>query len=70
MTAKNLIDEILDAAGQAGGSVEIDRIAADGYRGDLSEEAQAILIEEHGTPGDALYAIQLAAQDLVSQRTD
>ena len=68
--AANLIDEILDGAGQAGGTDEIDSIAKDGYQGDLSEEAQAVLLAEHGTPGDALYAIQLAAQRLVSQRSD
>lgn len=70
MNAENLIDEILDGAGQAGGSDEIDSIAKKGYQGDLSEEAMAVLLAGHGTPGDALYAIQLAAQRLVSLRSE
>lgn len=67
MTADQIVRAAVDAAGQAGGLDEVQRIAAKGP-GDMtfSDEDMAVLIEEYGTTGDALYAIQREAQQRVS----
>jgi len=68
MDAAQIVRAAVDAAGQAGGLDEVSAIAANGP-GDMvfSEEDMAVLVEEYGSPGDALYAIQLEAQRRVSE---
>lgn len=67
MNANEIVRKALDAAGQAGGSDEIARIAEIGP-GEMtfSDGDMAVLVDGFGSPGEALYAIQLAAQHLVS----
>ena len=67
MTADQIVRAAVDAAGQAGGIDEVSAIAAKGP-GEMtfSDEDMATLVEEYGTPADALYAIQLEAQRRVS----
>ena len=63
MDAAQIVRAAVDAAGQAGGLDEVSAIAAKGP-GDMtfSAEDMAVLVEEYGTPGDAMHAIQLEAQ--------
>lgn len=61
-TAATVVDEV----GQYEGVDGIASVAAHGYHGELSEACMADLLEEHGTAGEALYAIQLEAQRRVS----
>jgi hypothetical protein len=64
---KTTAKSIVDAAGQAGGIDEVRRIAERGFPSEcLTEKNMADLIEAHGTPGDAIYAIQLEAQRRIS----
>jgi hypothetical protein len=61
-TAQQIIDAAL-----TGGRVEIAAIAANGAGNmEFSDEEMSVLLAEHGTPGDALYAVQRAAQYIVS----
>ena len=62
----SIIGQILDRMGEAEGCDGLESCAAKGYLGDLDEETMAALVEEHGTPADALYAIQVEAQRRVS----
>jgi hypothetical protein len=66
-TAEQIVRAAVDAAGQAGGRDEVEAIAARGP-GDMvfSDEDMATLVEAHGSPADALYAVQLEAQRRVS----
>lgn len=65
MTAEQIVARAIDAAGQAGGRDEA--IAAKGPGAMVfSDEDMGVLVEAYGTPGDALYAIQLEAQRRVS----
>jgi len=67
MTAEQIVSSAVDAAGQAGGIAEVSAIAAKGP-GEMtfSDEDMATLVEEYGTPADAMYAIQFEAQRRVS----
>jgi len=66
-TADQIVQAAVDAAGQAGGRVEVEAIAAKGPGAmTFSDEDMDILVEEYGSPRDALYAIQLEAQRRVS----
>jgi len=63
MTAEQIVTRAIDAAGQAGGPDEVEAIAASGPgHMRFSDEEMATLVEFYGTPGDAMYAIQLEAQ--------
>ena len=67
MTAEQIVARAIDAAGQAGGRDEVEAIAAKGPGAMVfSDEDMGVLFEAYGTPGDALYAIQLEAQRRVS----
>jgi hypothetical protein len=67
MTADQIVRAAVDAAGQAGGRVEVEAIAAKGPGTmTFSVEDMAVLVDAYGSPGDALYAIQLEAQRRVS----
>jgi hypothetical protein len=69
-TAEQIVSRVIDAAGQAGGRDEVEAIAAKGPGAmTFSDEEMAVLVEAHGTPGDALYAVQLEAQRRVSAWT-
>jgi hypothetical protein len=58
---------VVDHAGQAGGIDEVARIAERGFPAEhLSEQDMADLLEAHGSPAEALYAIQREAQSRVS----
>ena len=66
-TAEQIVDQIVDAAGQAGGFDEVRAIAASGAGAmTFSPEDMSILIEAYSSAGDALYAVQLEAQRRVS----
>lgn len=67
LTAEQIVRATVDSAGEAGGIDEVRRIAANGA-GDMTfdEASMAVLLEAYGTPGDAMYAIQLEAQNRVS----
>jgi len=68
MTADQIVRAAVDAAGQAGGIDEVEAIAARGPGAmTFSDEEMALLVEEYGSPGEALYAIQLEAQYRVSE---
>ena len=68
MDAAQIVRAAVDAAGQAGGLDEVQAIAARGPGAmTFSDEDMATLLEEYGSPGDALYAIQLEAQRRVSE---
>jgi hypothetical protein len=67
-SAFEIVTRAIEAAGEAGGSAEIEAIAAKGPGAmTFSDEDAAILIEAYGSPGDAMRAIQLEAQRQVSQ---
>jgi hypothetical protein len=67
MTADQIVRAAVDAAGRAGGLEEVEAIAARGPGAmTFSDDDMAVLVEEYGSPGDALYAIQLEAQRRVS----
>ena len=67
-SAVEIVTRAIEAAGQAGGSAEIEDIAANGPGAmTFSDEDAAVLIEAYGSPGDVLYAIRLEAQRQVSQ---
>jgi hypothetical protein len=66
MGAKQVIEGLLNAVGEHEGCAGIESVASDGYQGELTPEETTVLIEEHGIAGEALYAIQLAAQYRVS----
>jgi hypothetical protein len=63
MTAEQIVARAIDAAGID----EVSTIAAMGP-GNMafSDEEMAALVEAYGSPGDALYAVQLEAQRRVS----
>jgi len=66
-TAQQIISRAIDAAGEAGGIDEVSRIAAKGPGAmTFSDEDMGVLIDAYGSPGEALYAIQLEAQRRVS----
>ena len=67
-SAFEIVTRAIEAAGAAGGSAEIEEIAANGV-GDMTFSASdmAILLDAYGSPGVALYAIQVEAQRRVSQ---
>jgi hypothetical protein len=66
-SAVEIVTGAIDAAGQAGGICEVEAIAAKGPGAmTLSDEDMAALVEAYGSPGEALYAIQLEAQRRVS----
>ena len=67
LTAEQIVTRAIDAAGEAGGIYEVEAIAVKGP-GDMifSAEDMTCLVEEYGSAGDALYAIQLEAQRRVS----
>jgi hypothetical protein len=58
----SIVGEILDRMGEAEGRDGLENCAARGYRGDLDEATMGALVEEYGTPGDALIAIQSEAK--------
>jgi hypothetical protein len=64
---RRIVEGAIDAAGQAGGLDEVSAIARKGP-GEMtfSDDDMAALVEEYGTPADAMYAIQLEAQRRVS----
>ena len=62
----SIVGEILDRMGEAEGRDGVESCAAKGYLGDLDGETMAALVEEYGSPADALYAIQVEAQHRVS----
>lgn len=68
MRAEQIVERAIDAAGQAGGIDEVAAIAAKGP-GEMtfSEEDMETLLAEYGTPGYALYMIQLEAQRRISE---
>jgi hypothetical protein len=67
-SAFEIVTGAIEAAGAAGGNVEVEAIAANGVGAmTFSDEDMTTLIEAYGSPGDALYAIQLEAQRQVSQ---
>ena len=67
-SAVEIVTRAIEAAGQAGGSAEILDIAANGPGAmTFSEKDMSVLLEAYGSPGDALYAIQLEAQRQVIQ---
>ena len=67
-SAVEIVTRAIEAAGQAGGSAEIEEIAANGPGAmEFSAREMEILLEAYGSPGDAMYAIQLEAQRQVSQ---
>ena len=67
MNAEQIVRAAIDAAGQAGGIDEVEAIAAKGPgEMEFSDEDMATLVDEYGTPADALYAIQLEAQRRLS----
>jgi hypothetical protein len=67
LTADQVVSRAIDAAGQAGGRDEVEAIAAKGPgHMAFSEEEMVVLVEAYGSPGEALYAIQLEAQRRVS----
>ena len=69
MTAEQIVARAIDAAGQAGGRDEVEAIAAKGPGAMVfSDEDMGVLVEAYGTPGDALYAIQLEAQRRVKKK--
>jgi hypothetical protein len=66
-TAEQIVKSAVDAAGQAGGIDEVSAIAAKGPGSMVfSAKDMAILIVAYGSVGDAMYAIQLEAQNRVS----
>lgn len=67
MIAEQIVKRAIDAAGQAGGIDEVAAIATKGP-GEMvfSDEDMATMVEAYGSPGDALYAIQLEAQRRIS----
>jgi hypothetical protein len=66
-TAEQIVTAAIDAAGQAGGIDEVERIARRGTGSmTFSDDDVATLLDAYGSPGDALYAIQLEAQRRVS----
>ena len=66
-SAVEIVTRAIEAAGAAGGIAEVEAIAANGPGAmEFSDEDAAVLIEEYGSPGDAMYAIQLEAQRRVS----
>lgn len=69
MNAHQIIERAIDAAGEAGGYDEVKAIAERGPGAmTFSNEDMAAMVEEYGSPGDALYAIQLEAQRRISRR--
>ena len=67
-TAEQIVARAIDAAGQAGGIDEVSAIAAVGPGNmSFSDEDMAVLVEAYGSPGDALYAVQLEARRRVSE---
>ena len=45
---------------------ELEAVAERGWPWELSDDTMVALLEEHGSPGEALYALQLHAQRRVS----
>jgi hypothetical protein len=67
MNAEQIVHAAIDAAGAAGGVDEVAAIAAKGVGAMTFTDADMVtLLAEYGTPGDALYAIQLEAQRRIS----
>ena len=67
-SAVEIVTRAIEAAGAAGGSAEVEAIAAKGPGAmTFSDEDMATLLDAYGSPGDVLYAIQLEAQRQVSQ---
>jgi uncharacterized membrane-anchored protein len=67
-SAFEIVTRAIESAGEAGGIAEIEAIAANGIGAmTFSARDMSTLLEAYGSPGDALYAIQLEAQRQVSQ---